>query len=61
MSSAPDPRAKDLFADDQKSMINQGKKINKGLLDWKESFGSKVFLNSFYVVDTNKFNLLNDL
>ena len=40
---------------------NQGKKINKGLLDWKESFGSKVFLNSFYVVDTNKFNLLNDL
>ena len=40
---------------------NQGKKINKGLLDWKESFGSKVFLNSFYSVETNKFNLLNDL
>jgi len=40
---------------------NQGKKINKGLLDWKESFGSKVFLNSFYAVDTKNFELLQNI
>jgi hypothetical protein len=34
---------------------NSGKKINYGLMKWKESFGSRVFLHKFYEIDTVKY------
>ena len=37
---------------------NQGKKLNHGLLDWKEGFGGRSFSHDFYEISTNNFNLL---
>ncbi|HCQ12915.1 MAG TPA: GNAT family N-acetyltransferase [Flavobacterium sp.] len=37
----------------------QGRKINKGLLFWKETFGTKTAVQSFYEVDTKNYYLLD--
>lgn len=39
---------------------NQGKRINKGLMKWKESFGAKPYVHQFYKVDPDRFGLLED-
>lgn len=38
-----------------------GTKINKGLMDWKESFGAKPFVHQFYKVETGRFYLLDKI
>lgn len=38
---------------------SEGKTINKGLMDWKESFGAKPFVHQFYRVETGRFGLLD--
>ena len=38
-----------------------GKKINSGILFWKESFGAKTTIQSYYEVATANFNLLEDV
>jgi len=40
---------------------NQGKNINKGLLNWKESFGARSVIHDFYEIETRNHLLLNDL
>ena len=35
-----------------------GRKINKGLLFWKESFGAKTVIQNFYEVETKNYSLL---
>lgn len=39
---------------------DQGKRINKGLMDWKESFGAKPYVHQFYKVETARFGLLEE-
>lgn len=39
----------------------QGKKVNGGLLFWKESFGTSTIVQDFYEVNTANFNLLEDV
>lgn len=36
----------------------QGKRINKGLMAWKESFGAKPYVHQFYKVETDRFGAL---
>jgi hypothetical protein len=36
-----------------------GRKINKGLLFWKESFGAKTVIQNFYEVETRNFSILD--
>lgn len=38
----------------------QGKKINFGLLDWKEGFGGRSYSHDFYKIKTSNFNLLEN-
>lgn len=38
-----------------------GKKINKGILFWKESFGAKTTIQEFYEVETSHYNLLDSV
>jgi hypothetical protein len=40
---------------------NQGKKVNKGLLSWKESFGGRSISHDFYKIETKNHINLNDL
>ena len=40
---------------------NNGLKINHGLLNWKESFGARTFVNKFHIVDCNNHVLLNSV
>ena len=40
---------------------NQGKKINKGLQYWKETFGARTFTQEFYEVQTSNFIKLNQV
>lgn len=40
---------------------NQGRNINKGLLNWKESFGGRSVIHDFYEIETSNHLLLNDL
>lgn len=47
------------FFDFGSSNENDGKKINKGLLFWKESFGAQTVVQNFYEVETANFELLN--
>jgi len=35
--------------------------LNEGLAYWKESFGSRIFLQDFYKIDITKASLLNDI
>lgn len=37
---------------------DQGRTINKGLMDWKESFGAKPYVHQFYKVETDRFAAL---
>ncbi|MCF6297748.1 MAG: GNAT family N-acetyltransferase [Flavobacteriaceae bacterium] len=39
---------------------NDGYVINHGLLDWKEGFGGRTFVNKFYSIRTSNFQLLNN-
>jgi lipid II:glycine glycyltransferase (peptidoglycan interpeptide bridge formation enzyme) len=38
-----------------------GKKINQGLLFWKETFGAKTTIQNFYEVQTSDFHLLENV
>lgn len=38
---------------------NQGKNINKGLLNWKQSFGASPLIHDFYKIKTANYPLLN--
>ncbi|MCZ4319706.1 GNAT family N-acetyltransferase [Aequorivita viscosa] len=40
---------------------NQGMKVNKGLLHWKETFGGRSITHDFYEVKTENHQLLNDI
>lgn len=40
---------------------NQGRAVNKGLLEWKEGFASSPFCHKFYSIDTNNYTLLEQL
>lgn len=39
----------------------QGMKLNKGLLNWKESFGGRSIVHEFYEIKTENHQFLNDL
>ena len=39
----------------------QGMKVNKGLLQWKESFGGRGVTHDFYEIKTENHDLLNDI
>jgi len=39
---------------------DQGKGINKGLMDWKQSFGAKPYVHQFYKIETDRFGLLEE-
>src|SRR5690606_322464 len=39
----------------------QGMKVNKGLLNWKESYGGRSIAHDFYEIDTANHHLLNDI
>jgi len=39
---------------------SQGRTINKGLMDWKESFGAKPYVHQFYKVETARFRVLEE-
>jgi hypothetical protein len=47
------------FFDFGTSNENQGKKLNKGLSYWKESFGATTIVQDFYEVKTSKYNVLD--
>lgn len=56
----------DVFADKKyfdfgPSHEENGRKINQGILFWKESFGAKTVLQPFYQVDTPAYPLLDDI
>jgi hypothetical protein len=38
---------------------DQGKRINKGLMAWKESFGAKPYVHRFYKVETKNWDLFS--
>ncbi|WP_040278859.1 hypothetical protein [Psychroserpens damuponensis] len=40
---------------------NQGQHINKGLLNWKESFGAKPITHDFFTINTKNYSLLKDV
>lgn len=40
---------------------SEGRKVNLGLLFWKESFGAKTVTQSFYEVETKNYNLLESV
>lgn len=37
-----------------------GRKMNKGLMDWKEGFGTSIFTNNFYSIETRNYQKLLD-
>ncbi len=39
----------------------QGMKVNKGLLDWKETFGGRSIMHDFYEIKTENHQLLNNI
>lgn len=40
---------------------NEGRNINLGLINWKQSFGASPLVHDFYEVETKKYKLLNDI
>lgn len=38
---------------------NEGRTINRGLWDWKEGFGAKVFAHRFYEIETKNYSKIN--
>ena len=49
------------FFDFGTSNESNGKKINSGLLYWKEGYGARTHTQDFYEILTSNFNKLNDL
>ena len=49
------------FFDFGTSNESNGKKINSGLLYWKEGYGARTHTQDFYEILTSSFNKLNDL
>ena len=49
------------FFDFANSNEQSGKKLNKGLLFWKESFGAKTIVQNYYSVATANFHLLDSI
>ena len=49
------------FFDFGPSHEENGKKINEGLLYWKESFGAKTTIQNFYEVQTSDYHLLENV
>ncbi len=41
--------------------VDHGKRINKGLMAWKESFGAKPYVHQFYRVETARFGVLEEV
>jgi len=39
----------------------QGRKLNEGLLFWKESFGARTLVHDFYEVETSNFKMLDNV
>lgn len=39
----------------------QGRKLNEGLIFWKESFGARTIVQDFYEVNTANYNLLDEV
>ena len=50
-----------LFFDFGNSNEENGQKLNKGLLYWKEGFGAKYISQDFYKIETLNFNNLDNL
>ena len=50
-----------IFFDFGISNENQGRKLNEGLLFWKESFGASIFAHNFYDVETKNYTLLENV
>ncbi|MFT7051892.1 MAG: hypothetical protein ACJAZK_002512 [Psychroserpens sp.] len=40
---------------------NQGQQVNRGLLNWKESFGAHAITHDFYTINTENYRLLDDV
>ena len=40
---------------------NQGRNINQGLLSWKEGFGARTMVQSFYEIETKNYSLLENI
>ena len=40
---------------------NEGTNINHGLLDWKEGFGGRTYVQKFYKIKTSNYGLLKDV
>ena len=40
---------------------NEGKNINLGLLNWKQSFGASAVVHDFYEIDIKNYSLLNNV
>src|SRR5690606_9335647 len=40
---------------------NNGRKINNGLLDWKEGFGGRSYAHRFYKIETSKYFQLEEI
>ncbi|WP_207426478.1 GNAT family N-acetyltransferase [Pedobacter sp. SYSU D00535] len=38
----------------------EGKKINTGLLEWKEGFGGRTYLHEFYKIETKSYSVLEE-
>lgn len=38
---------------------NEGKNVNRGLMEWKESFGAKPYVHQFYKLDPGRFEVLD--
>ncbi len=49
------------FFDFGTSNEQQGRKLNKGLLFWKESFGAKTITQNFYEIETINYHLLENI
>lgn len=56
-----DKFAEKRFFDFGISNENQGRKLNKGLSYWKESFGAGTIVQDFYEVETSHYSLLNNV
>lgn len=49
------------FFDFGPSHEQNGKKINNGILFWKESFGAKITIQDFYDISTSRFSALDNI
>jgi hypothetical protein len=42
------------------SNTNEGRGLNRGLIEWKEGFDARTFIHDFYEISIAEYNLLND-